>query len=416
MLGAGTFGQVVRCRNIESGRLFGVKVIKSKAAYYTQALAEVGILKYLNRECDPNDERHIVRLKHTFVHKHHLCLVFELLSINLYELLKHNRFRGLPTAIIRTFCEQLLEGLCTLREAGIIHCDLKPENILLKSLKRPQIKIADFGSACRTNERLHTYIQSRFYRSPEVLIGMKYSTPIDMWSLGCILAELFLGVPLFPGTSEYNQLALITHVLGLPPSSMLQQGRYTRHFFNRKVTDGNIQYQLKSRTQYMDETQQVEMPNKKTYSTNDLMDLILTNPMPHKELMIIITNIETRVRLLMADFLSQVLQLDPSRRLTPQGGKLHGFIMSAHSQSRSVHDRSHYGGSMGQSTTLVGYDDLETCASGSPDDGGGMSPRDSGDAVPVAPQTNDSDLLPSYMKKEEAYFYRMPSVARRFTR
>lgn len=117
----------------------------------------------------------------------------------------------------------------------------------------------------------------------------------------------------------------------------------------------------------------------------------------------------------MADFLSQVLQLDPSRRLTPHEGKLHGFIMSAHSQSRSVHDRFHFSGRKAAQSTIVGCGDLETCM-GSPD-GGGMSPRDdSGDMLPVAPQTNDSDLLPSYMKNEEAYFYGMPSVARRFTR
>lgn len=130
-------------------------------------------------------------------------------------------------------------------------------------------------------------------------------------------------------------------------------------------------------------------------------------------------NVETRVRLLMADFLTQVLQLDPNRRLTPQEGKLHGFIMSAHSQSRSVHDRSHFGGAIAAQNTIVGCGDLETCV-GSPDSrggGGGVSPRDSSaDMLPIAPQTNDSDLLPSYMKKEEAYFYGMPSVARRFTR
>lgn len=74
------------------------------------------------------------------------------------------------------------------------------------------------------------------------------------------------------------------HLYRLPPSSMLQQGRHTRHFFNRKITDGTIQYELKSRKQYMDETQQVEKPNKKIYSTNDLMDLILTNPMPRKQM------------------------------------------------------------------------------------------------------------------------------------
>jgi serine/threonine protein kinase len=81
-------------------------------------------------------------------------------------------------------------------------------------LQSPQIKIIDFGSACHEMQTVYTYIQSRFYRSPEVLLGLTYTTSIDMWSLGCIVVELFLGLPLFPGTSEYNQLSRIVDMLG----------------------------------------------------------------------------------------------------------------------------------------------------------------------------------------------------------
>jgi dual specificity protein kinase YAK1 len=91
---------------------------------------------------------------------------------------------------------------------------LKPENILLRSLEVPSIKVIDFGSACLENQQTYSYIQSRFYRSPEVLLGLKYTTAIDMWSFGCIVAELFLGLPIFPGNSEYNQLTRITETMG----------------------------------------------------------------------------------------------------------------------------------------------------------------------------------------------------------
>jgi dual specificity protein kinase YAK1 len=129
--------------------------------------------------------------------------------------------------------------LTVLKEARLIHCDLKPENILLKSyvglyslasilirvgsLQSPQIKIIDFGSACHEKQTVYTYIQSRFYRSPEVLLGVPYTSAIDMWSLGCIAVELFLGLPLFPGTSEYNQITRIVEMLGyamLAPSTL----------------------------------------------------------------------------------------------------------------------------------------------------------------------------------------------------
>jgi serine/threonine protein kinase len=86
--------------------------------------------------------------------------------------------------------------------------------IYFASLESPAIKIIDFGSACHETQTVYTYIQSRFYRSPEVLVGLPYSSAIDMWSLGCIAAELFLGLPLFPGSSEYNQLSRIVEMLG----------------------------------------------------------------------------------------------------------------------------------------------------------------------------------------------------------
>lgn len=90
-------------------------------------------LLQLNCTYDPEDKHHILRLKDTFVHQRHLCLVFELLSSNLYELIKQNAFRGLSTSLVRVFTEQLLDALCVLKDARLIHCDLKPENILLKT-------------------------------------------------------------------------------------------------------------------------------------------------------------------------------------------------------------------------------------------------------------------------------------------
>ena len=151
------------------------------------------------------------------------------------------------------------------------------------SLESPIIKIIDFGSACDERQTVYTYIQSRFYRSPEVLLGLPYSAAIDMWSLGCIVVELFLGLPLFPGSSEYNQVSRITEMLGLPPNWMLEVGKQSGEFFE-KVHDefGRRNYRLKSMEQYSREHGTKEQPSKKYFTATRLPDIIRNYPMPRK--------------------------------------------------------------------------------------------------------------------------------------
>lgn len=208
LIGQGTFGQVVRAERQDTRELVAIKVVRNKPAYTKQGLIEIGIVEHLNR-VDPEDRHHVVRLLDYFIFQNHVCLVFELLSVNLYELLKSNGYRGLSVNLVRVFVSQLLDGCELLRRHSVVHCDLKPENILLQSVSSPVVKLIDFGSACYENHTAFSYIQSRFYRSPEVLLGLPYGLDIDMWSLGCIVAELYLGLPLFAGTSELEQLHLI---------------------------------------------------------------------------------------------------------------------------------------------------------------------------------------------------------------
>ncbi|RCH99151.1 dual specificity protein kinase yak1 [Rhizopus azygosporus] len=345
LLGQGTFGQVVKCEKISTGELFSVKVIKNKSAYKTQSCMEIEILKKLNQQWDPEDKHHILRLHHVFSHKQHLCLVFELLSYNLYDLIGHNRYRGFPPEKVRAFAAQILDTLALLKEAKIIHCDLKPENILLTSEKSMTIKVVDFGSSCHEANRIYTYIQSRFYRSPEVLLGLRYTSAIDMWSFGCIVAELFLGLPLFPGSSEYNQLFRIVEMLGVPPKDMLSKGRNTPSFFNKKMTGPDtFEYELKGREQYSQENNKNELPRKKYFPQTLLKDIIMefNNGKP------VLTKDEQEkrkaygsfyssreeeeqkkeyeARLCLLDFLYGVLELNPLKRWTPQQALQHPFI------------------------------------------------------------------------------------------
>lgn len=334
ILGQGTFGQVVKCQNMKTHEIVAVKVVKNKPAYFNQSMMEVTILELLNKSCDPNDEHHILRLRDSFIHRSHLCLVFELLSSNLYELIKQNQFQGLSTQLVKVFMAQLLDALTVLKDARLIHCDLKPENILLKSLQSPQIKVIDFGSACHERQTVYTYIQSRFYRSPEVLLGMSYTAAIDMWSLGCIAVELFLGLPLFPGTSEYNQLTRIIDMLGMAPLSMLNTGKQTSQFFdtfevwNPHLNQNEKKYRLKSIEQYSREHNTNEQPGKQYFKATSLPEIINTAPMPTSKSSRQGHELEKELnnRAAFIDFCQGLLNLNPVTRWTPQQARLHPFI------------------------------------------------------------------------------------------
>ena len=172
-------------------------------------------------------------LRH-FEYHNHLCLVFELLSIDVFTLLSQLNFEGLSLRLVRLYTKQILDCLAFLDtlQPKVIHCDLKPENILLiRSNNRDRIKVIDFGSSCLENERIFTYIQSRYYRSPEVILGNPYTNAIDMWSLGCIMMELLSGVPLFSGDHESQTIYQISTCLGTPSMRFLADSQHTHKYF-----------------------------------------------------------------------------------------------------------------------------------------------------------------------------------------
>eukprot|EP01022_Parablepharisma_sp_SALTPOND_P015009 TRINITY_DN2093_c0_g1_i1.p1 TRINITY_DN2093_c0_g1~~TRINITY_DN2093_c0_g1_i1.p1 ORF type:complete len:427 (+),score=37.31 TRINITY_DN2093_c0_g1_i1:1253-2533(+) len=222
------------------------------------------------------------------------CITFELLSLNLYEFIRNNNFRGVSVGLIRRFAIQILQALKYFRQHGIIHCDLKPENILLKQSNKSGIKVIDLGSSCFENERIYTYIQSRFYRAPEIMLGIPYTTSIDIWSFGCILAELFCGFPIFPGECEQEQLGLIMETLGIPPKYMLDMASRRKLFFDPK---GNPILEANSRGK-------IHFPSTK--------------------------NIAQKLRCSDKNFLNllhRCLEWDPEKRITPEEALRHEWIL-----------------------------------------------------------------------------------------
>lgn len=240
VIGRGSFGQVVHAIDTHDNNTHvAIKIIKNHSSYVDQALSEVRMTAYLN-SIDPEDEHSIMRLRNKFIYRGHQCLVLELLSHSLYDLLRNTDFYGVNLNLVRKFCKQILKFLAFLArpDINIAHCDLKPENVLLRHPQRSIIKVVDFGASCRISDKMFVYVQSRFYRAPEVILGLQYGTQVDVWSLGCMLIELHAGFPVFAGKDEGDQIAIIVERLGLPPADMLERGKRTHLFFDRHSVTG----------------------------------------------------------------------------------------------------------------------------------------------------------------------------------
>ncbi|XP_054840453.1 serine/threonine-protein kinase MAK isoform X2 [Eublepharis macularius] len=218
-LGDGTYGSVLMGKNNESGELVAIKRMKRKFYSWDECmnLREVKSLKKLNHV-------NVIKLKEVIRENDHLYFVFEYMKENLYQLMK-DRNKLFPESVIRNIMYQILQGLAFIHKHGYFHRDMKPENLLCMGPEL--IKIADFGLAreLRSRPPYTDYVSTRWYRAPEVLLRSSvYSSPIDIWAVGSIMAELYTLRPLFPGTSEIDEIFKICQVLGTPKKSDWPEG------------------------------------------------------------------------------------------------------------------------------------------------------------------------------------------------
>ena len=250
-VGLGTFGRVVeavdlhRARRSNASRRAGrdndgpkvaIKIVRGIKRYYDSALIEADIVKAVNRRGGRGTTL-CAMMFDSFTWKSHYCLVFEALGPSLYDFMKRHDYQPFPMVCIRDFAIQMLEALEFLHSFGLIHTDLKPENILLcssgevnynfrgRTFRVPEstrIKLIDFGGATYDNDKKKSSIvNTRQYRAPEVILGATWSTPVDLWSAGCILAELYIGELLFATHDNIEHLALIEKCIGPFPRRLL---------------------------------------------------------------------------------------------------------------------------------------------------------------------------------------------------
>ncbi|CCF58870.1 hypothetical protein KAFR_0F02730 [Kazachstania africana CBS 2517] len=271
LLGQGTFGKVLKCYDDMQDKFVAVKIIRSVDRYREAAKTELRILNCILTN-DPMGNFQCLLLSDYFDYKNHICLVTNLYGKSIYDFMCANGIARFPGSHIQAIARQLIRSVCFLHDLGIIHTDLKPENILLvdenyidfnlpedivntlstrrrnasdggkrKILKNPEIKIIDFGSAIFHDEYHPPIVSTRHYRAPEIVLGLSWSFPCDIWSIACVLVELTTGESLYPIHENFEHLAMMQRINGEPiPPKIIETMLYkVKHKLGNLPSDLN---------------------------------------------------------------------------------------------------------------------------------------------------------------------------------
>ncbi|XP_071478198.1 dual specificity protein kinase CLK2-like [Diadema antillarum] len=251
-LGEGTFGKVVQCRDITAGGAkIALKIIKNIEKYREAAKLEINVLDKIN-ERDASGKSLCVKMFDWFDYHGHVCIAFEILGLSIFDFLKDNNYQPYPMDHIKHISHQLCSAVSFLHDMKVTHTDLKPENILFvnsaytltydhakkRDVKRVQncdIRLIDFGSATFDHEHHSTIVSTRHYRALEVILELGWSQPCDVWSIGCIMFELYTGYTLFQTHDNREHLAMMERILGSMPAWMVKRTRKSKYFYHDQV-------------------------------------------------------------------------------------------------------------------------------------------------------------------------------------
>ena len=285
LMGSGTFGTVVKCTDHKTGGQVAIKILKNEKIILECGKNEVKILNLLHD--NEGAETYIVKKLENFWYRGHICIVFELLSIDLYEFIRKNNFQGLHINFAKRITVQILIALKHSHSLNVVHCDIKPENIVLKQENKSSVMLIDFGSAYLPGHPKYEYIQTRFYRAPEIILKSPWTEKIDIWSVGCLLIEQITGWPPFTGHSATEVLFSIVKLIGLP----------NRAYFNKANNLNDMSYNV------------LEASKKSFYSPNSSIDRVLEG---HNKQLI--------------QFVKKCLAWDPKERLSAEEALGHPWI------------------------------------------------------------------------------------------
>jgi len=245
-LGEGTFGKVLLCLDHRNGSKVALKVIKNIEKYRDAAFLEINVLNKI-REKDPEGKYKCVTMSDWFNYHGHICIAFELLGLSTYDFQKDNHYIPYPFEHVRQMSFQLIWAVKFLHDNRITHTDLKPENILFadstcevqynhskrrdeRILDSAEIRLIDFGSATFDNEHHSTVVSTRHYRAPEVILELGWNQACDVWSIGCIIFEYYMGITMFQTHDNREHLAMMERILGPIPSRMIKRSKKQKYF------------------------------------------------------------------------------------------------------------------------------------------------------------------------------------------
>ncbi|KJX97056.1 serine/threonine-protein kinase prp4 [Zymoseptoria brevis] len=313
-VGKGTFATVVRARDADTGTTVAIKIACKNDTMLKAGQKEMQFLELLN-EKDKEDKKHIIRLLGQFTHKGHLCLVFEGLSMDLREAIKKfGRDVGITMQAVKLYAYQMFQALVHMKSAEVLHADLKPDNILVSENKK-YIKVCDFGTATlHRDAELTPYLVSRFYRAPEVILGMDFDYAIDMWAIGCTLYELFTGRILFNGADNNGMLRSIQECRGKIPIRLIKRAQLAHKYF-----DDTFTFHALERDKFTGHIVPRPVQFSQGAHGKDLKSKLSAN-------LKLLPLSEVKEHNAFVDLLDKCLQLDPEKRIKPKDALHHPFF------------------------------------------------------------------------------------------
>ncbi|OHT01876.1 CMGC family protein kinase [Tritrichomonas foetus] len=317
VLGNGTFSYVFKVQMMMQPTTFcALKIIKNLPQYRITGISEIMVHKILNEAPPHPGKDHIIMPLSTFETDGHVCMVLPLLHRSLFEGICQTQSTLDLLLSIRTIMKQLMEALCFIHMNGVIHCDLKPDNILFKGESTHNICLIDFGSATTSMCGQGQYIQSRFYRSPEVMLGLPYNSMIDIWSAGCVAAELYLDFAIFACECESDVVHTMAVLFGQFPENLLQISKNWWKFYDMTPRGFTLKMNplevLATRHSYHS-----IFEKKGPVTLNQLI-------FDHKP---IVSPEEAQTVACFSDFVHRLLELDQRKRLTAEQALQHPFII-----------------------------------------------------------------------------------------